>query len=62
MAISCEVEKSKLLYVIGFNCNFVIGGFEEPVFKRKKTDKSVLNYENMPEIPPVLVIRMRLKN
>lgn len=48
------------LFNIFFKYGFVINGFEEPSFNNPNKDKDNLNWENMPEIPPVLVIRMML--
>jgi len=52
----------EVLFNVGFDNSFVINGFEEPTLKGKETNKRVLNFENMPEIPPILVVRMRLVN
>lgn len=48
------------LFNLFFKYGFVINGFEEPSFDILNKDKDNLNWENMPEIPPILVVRMVL--
>jgi 2-polyprenyl-3-methyl-5-hydroxy-6-metoxy-1,4-benzoquinol methylase len=43
-----------------FNVGFVIDGVEEPAFKTRGDTREVLTWRDSPEIPPVLVVRMRL--
>jgi 2-polyprenyl-3-methyl-5-hydroxy-6-metoxy-1,4-benzoquinol methylase len=49
-----------LLFKIAFENGFVVDGFEEPAFRTPAEDGSPFRWKNMPEIPPVLVVRMRL--
>ena len=44
----------------GFNAGFVVDGFEEPGFPPQETPRPAVKWENMPDIPPILVVRMRL--
>ena len=43
-----------------FRVGFVADGMEEPAFRERKTGSNVFSWRNSPEIPPVLVMRMRL--
>ncbi len=44
----------------GFRHGFAVDGFEEPHFPERPDDKRYLMWENLPEIPPIIVVRMRL--
>jgi hypothetical protein len=48
-----------LLFQAGFDAGFVVDGFEEPGFPIPKTRKAGVKWEDMPEIPPILVVRMK---
>ncbi len=43
----------------GFRHGFVVDAFEEPAFPAVAQDGRHLRWDRMPEIPPVLVVRMR---
>jgi 2-polyprenyl-3-methyl-5-hydroxy-6-metoxy-1,4-benzoquinol methylase len=43
-----------------FNVGFVLDGMEEPAFKARGDAREGLAWRDSPEIPPVLVVRMRL--
>jgi 2-polyprenyl-3-methyl-5-hydroxy-6-metoxy-1,4-benzoquinol methylase len=49
-----------LLFGAAFQHGFLIDGFEEPAFLTPAKDCDPLKWKNVPEIPPVLVVRMRL--
>lgn len=49
-----------VLFGACFREGFVMDGMEEPAFKEKSDNERVLQWRNMPEIPPALVGRMRL--
>lgn len=44
----------------GFDVGFVADGFEEPGFPRPEIRKAGVKWHDMPDIPPILVVRMRL--
>lgn len=44
----------------GFRAGFVVDGLEEPTFDAAGAGKGGLRWRDMPEIPPVLAVRMRL--
>jgi SAM-dependent methyltransferase len=48
------------LFAEGFDAGFVVDGFEEPGFTPKEAPRPAVKWENMPDIPPILVVRMRL--
>jgi SAM-dependent methyltransferase len=48
------------LFQHGFDAGFVVDGFEEPGFAQAETPKAGVRWHDMPEIPPILVVRMRL--
>ena len=54
-----------LIFGIAFENGLIVDGFEEPALKAPPGDESPfhrpLSWRNMPEIPPILVVRMRLK-
>ena len=43
----------------GFRAGFVVDGLEEPTFDAAGAKKGSLRWRDMPEIPPVLAVRMR---
>ena len=43
----------------GFDAGFVVDGFEEPGFPPQETPRPAVKWENMPDVPPILVVRMR---
>lgn len=47
------------LFQEGFNAGFVVDGFEEPGLPPQETPRPAVKWENMPDIPPILVVRMR---
>ena len=47
------------LFKHGFDTGFVVDGFEEPGFPPAETRKAGVKWHDMPEIPPMLVVRMR---
>jgi len=50
-----------LLLGMAFERGFVMDGIEEPTFGEKPVDGRHLRWDAMPEIPPVLVVRLRLR-
>lgn len=48
-----------MLLGTGFNAGFVVDGMEEPAFKEGTGHHGGLRWRDLPEIPPVLVVRMR---
>ena len=48
------------LFGAGFEAGFVVDGFEEPGFGRTASEKAGVSWKDMPDIPPILVVRMRL--
>lgn len=61
----CFHRPLSLIFKMGFEHGFVVDGFEEPAFERPAEQKGPfhrpLSWKNMPEIPPILVLRMRLE-
>jgi SAM-dependent methyltransferase len=47
------------LFREGFDAGFVVDGFEEPGLTPQETPRPTVKWENMPDIPPILVVRMR---
>ena len=43
----------------GFEAGFVVDGFEEPGFAQMERPKAGVKWNDMPDIPPILVVRMR---
>ena len=43
----------------GFDAGFVVDGFEEPGFMPADTPRAGVKWHDMPDIPPILVVRMR---
>jgi 2-polyprenyl-3-methyl-5-hydroxy-6-metoxy-1,4-benzoquinol methylase len=48
------------LFQSGFDAGFVVNGIEEPGFADPKTFKRGVSWHDMPEIPPIMVVRMKL--
>jgi SAM-dependent methyltransferase len=48
------------LFKEGFDAGFVVDGFEEPGFPPPETPRPAVKWENMPDVPPILLVRMRL--
>lgn len=48
------------LFQAGFSAGFVVDGTAEPGFPAPDTRRSGIRWQDMPEIPPVMVARMRL--
>jgi 2-polyprenyl-3-methyl-5-hydroxy-6-metoxy-1,4-benzoquinol methylase len=48
------------LFQCGFDEGFVVDGVEEPGFQQVKTQKPGVRWHDMPDIPPILVVRMKL--
>jgi SAM-dependent methyltransferase len=51
-----------VLLQAGFDAGFVVDGMEEPGFSSVDTEKGGLRWQEMPEIPPLLIVRMRLRS
>jgi 2-polyprenyl-3-methyl-5-hydroxy-6-metoxy-1,4-benzoquinol methylase len=49
-----------VIFNAAFRNGFVIDGFEEPGFREPPQDDRYLRWRHLTEIPPVLVVRMRL--
>jgi 2-polyprenyl-3-methyl-5-hydroxy-6-metoxy-1,4-benzoquinol methylase len=50
-----------VLFQAGFDEGFVVDGIEEPGFPTVETRKAGVKWEDMPEIPPIMVVRMKLQ-
>ena len=48
------------LFNCGFKAGFVVDGIEEPAFPRGEKPKAGVRWDDMPDIPPVMVVRMKL--
>ena len=48
-----------VLFQAGFDEGFVVDGIEEPGFPIVEMRKAGVKWEDMPEIPPIMVARMR---
>jgi SAM-dependent methyltransferase len=48
------------LFRAGFEAGFVVDGFEEPALAKVESPRAGVRWHDMPEIPPVMVVRMRL--
>jgi SAM-dependent methyltransferase len=48
-----------LLFRAGFEAGFVVDGLEEPGFPPLETPRPAVKWENMPDVPPIMVVRMR---
>jgi 2-polyprenyl-3-methyl-5-hydroxy-6-metoxy-1,4-benzoquinol methylase len=51
-----------MLFTHCFNAGFVLDGIEEPAFHNEVAPNRPFSWPNFPDIPPVLVARMRLLN
>jgi SAM-dependent methyltransferase len=51
-----------LLFQHGFDAGFVVDGFEEPGFPPAEAPKAGVRWHDMPDIPPILVARMKLQS
>jgi 2-polyprenyl-3-methyl-5-hydroxy-6-metoxy-1,4-benzoquinol methylase len=49
-----------VLFQTGFSAGFVIDGIEEPGLPKVLPDRPGVRWHDMPEIPPIMVVRMRL--
>jgi hypothetical protein len=48
-----------MLLGMGFGAGFVVDGIEEPSFEKGTDERGGLRWKDMPEIPAILVVRMR---
>jgi SAM-dependent methyltransferase len=48
------------LFGFGFQAGFVLDGIEEPGFEASHTPEPGVRWHDMPEIPPIMVVRMKL--
>jgi 2-polyprenyl-3-methyl-5-hydroxy-6-metoxy-1,4-benzoquinol methylase len=51
----------QVLFESGFSAGFVVDGIEEPGFPDPATPRAGVRWHDMPEIPPIMVVRMRLR-
>lgn len=49
-----------VLLQTGFDAGFVVDGIEEPGFPPAENPKAGVRWHDMPELPPILVVRMKL--
>lgn len=49
-----------VLFRSGFEAGFVVDGIEEPGLPEPEKRKAGVRWDDMPEIPPVMVVRMKL--
>ena len=49
-----------VLFQSCFEAGFVADGIEEPAFPKPDKKEAHVSWDDMPEIPPVLVVRMKL--
>jgi SAM-dependent methyltransferase len=49
-----------LLFEFGFEAGFVVDGIEEPRLPEAEKPKAGVRWHDMPDIPPVMVVRMKL--
>ena len=49
-----------LLFQSGFDAGFIVDGIGEPALPESDKRKAGVRWDDMPEIPPVMVVRMRL--
>jgi ubiquinone/menaquinone biosynthesis C-methylase UbiE len=47
------------LFQLGFENGFVVDGLEEPGLPKADTHRAGVRWHDMPEIPPIMVVRMR---
>jgi 2-polyprenyl-3-methyl-5-hydroxy-6-metoxy-1,4-benzoquinol methylase len=50
------------LFRSGFEAGFVVDGIEEPGFPGVDTPKPGVRWHDMPDIPPIMVVRMKLSD
>jgi SAM-dependent methyltransferase len=48
-----------MLFGFGFDAGFVVDGIEEPRLPEVEQPKAGVRWHDMPEIPPIMVVRMR---
>jgi hypothetical protein len=48
------------LFGFGFDAGFVVDGIEEPGFPEADKPEAGVRWHDMPDIPPVIVVRMKL--
>lgn len=48
------------LFQAGFDAGFVVDGVEEPGFAAAEPPRAGVGWHDMPEIPPIMVVRMKL--
>ena len=48
------------LFRVGFEAGFVVDGIEEPGFPPVETPKAGVRWSDMPDIPPLMIVRMKL--
>jgi len=48
-----------VLFGVGFDAGFVVDGVLEPAFSGGEEKRAGIRWEDMPDIPPVMVVRMR---
>jgi ubiquinone/menaquinone biosynthesis C-methylase UbiE len=56
----CIHRPLSILFNICFRSGFIIDAFEEPVFPESNDKMQSLSWSNFQEIPPVIVVRMKL--
>lgn len=56
----CFHRPLSILFNICFRAGFIIDAFEEPVFPESNDEMQTLSWSNFHEIPPVIVVRMKL--
>ena len=49
-----------VIFNLCFSAGFVLGGIDEPVFGEETPARATVSWDNIRDIPPVLVARMRL--
>jgi hypothetical protein len=49
-----------VLFGAGFSAGFVVDGIEEPGFPESGNPQPSVRWNDMQEIPPIMVVRMRL--
>jgi 2-polyprenyl-3-methyl-5-hydroxy-6-metoxy-1,4-benzoquinol methylase len=48
------------LFQVGFDAGFVVDGIAEPGFAEAETREAGVRWKNMPDIPPFMIVRMKL--
>ena len=51
-----------VIFNAGFGAGFVVDGIEEPVFDDEFPARGTVSWDDLRDIPPVMVVRMRLSN